>query len=153
MWWTTGVAYDTGKITDTPDQQQGALGPALRQAHRDARRLAGGASGWRCIQLGYDANSSDLGQLDEALALLEQQKPLVRKYSTDTGEMMSSGDIWIGQVWGSDIYSINQENPKMTFYIPEEGAVRGLGHHRDLLGRPSTRSPRTCSSTTCSTRR
>jgi spermidine/putrescine-binding protein len=28
-------------------------------------------------------------------------------------------------VWGSDLYIINQENPKMTFYLPEEGAVRG----------------------------
>ena len=65
------------------------------------------------------------GQLDEALALLEQQKPLVREYSTDTDQTMSSGDIWIGQIWGADLYTIQEENPNVVYYIPEEGGVRG----------------------------
>ena len=42
MWWTTGVGYDTTKITDTPTSSEGTLGPALREAHLDARRLPGG---------------------------------------------------------------------------------------------------------------
>jgi spermidine/putrescine transport system substrate-binding protein len=107
MWWTTGVAYDTNKITDTLTSSKALWDPrfdkhiAMLDEWQECFALA-------LIQLGYDANSSDLGQLDEALALLEQQKPLVQ-VPTDTGETMSSGDIWIGQVWGSDLYVINQE--------------------------------------------
>ena len=38
---------------------------------------------------------------------------------------MSSGDVWIGQVWGADIYAIQDENENVVYYIPEEGGVRG----------------------------
>ena len=124
MWWTTGVAYDTAKIDETLTSSKALWDPRFDK-HISMLDEWQECFATALIQLGHSANSSDLGQLDEALALLQQQKPLVRKYSTDTGETMSSGDIWIGQVWGSDLYVINQENPKMTFYLPEEGAVRG----------------------------
>lgn len=124
MWWTTGVAYDTAKITETLTSSKALWDPRFDK-HISMLDEWQECFATALIQLGYSANSSDLGQLDEALALLQQQKPLVRKYSTDTGETMSSGDIWIGQVWGSDLYIINQENENMTFYLPEEGAVRG----------------------------
>ena len=67
---------------------------------------------------------------------------------------MSSGDIWIGQVWGADLVRRSRKNANIgLYYLPEEGGVRGSDTDGDLLGRHSTRSPRTCSSTTCSTRR
>ena len=124
MWWTTGVAYDTGKITDTLTSST-ALWDARFDKHiamlDDWQEVFALAN----IQQGFDANTTDTAQLDASLALLEQQKPLVRVYSTDTGATMSSGDNWIGQVWGADLYQITQENPKMTYFIPEEGGVRG----------------------------
>jgi spermidine/putrescine transport system substrate-binding protein len=46
-------------------------------------------------------------------------------YSTDTTSTMSSGDNWIGHIWGADIYKIQEENENMVYYIPEEGGVRG----------------------------
>ena len=97
------------------------------------------------IQLGLDANTTNTADMDKALALLKQQKPLVRVYSTDTGATMSSGDVWIGQVWGSDLYTINQENKNMVFYIPDEGGVRGSDTIAIFSRVPSTRSPPTCS--------
>ena len=57
------------------------------------------------IQLGFSARTpTTTAELDQALALLQQQKPLVRLYSTDRISDMSSGDIWIGQIWGADLY-------------------------------------------------
>ena len=38
---------------------------------------------------------------------------------------MSSGDVWIGHIWGADMYPIQEENPNVVYYIPEEGGVRG----------------------------
>ena len=46
--------------------------------------------GLTLIQLGHSANTENTAELDEALALLKQQKPLVRTYSTDTITTMTS---------------------------------------------------------------
>ena len=135
------------------DQQQGALGRALRQAHRDARRLAGGLRRWRSSSSATPPTPTDHGQLDEALALLEQQKPLVRVYTTEHQQMMSSGDNWIGHIWGADIYTIQEVEREHRLLHPGGGRRQGLGHDGRSSRAPSTRSPRTCSSTTCSMRR
>ena len=85
------------------------------------------AFGLTLIQLGYSANTTDTTQLDEALALLKQQKPLLRTYSNDTVGTMLGGDVWIGMIWGSDLYQIQSDpaGKNIVYYIPEEGGVRG----------------------------
>jgi spermidine/putrescine transport system substrate-binding protein len=124
MWWTTGVGYDTTKITDSPTSSKALWDPrydkhiAMLDDFQEAFAMA-------LIQLGHSANTTDTAQMDEALALLQQQKPLVRVYSTDTIGTMSSGDVWIGQIWGADTFAIQAENENVAFYLPEEGAVRG----------------------------
>ncbi len=124
MWWTTGVGYDTGRIKDTLTSSK-ALWDSRWAKHIAMLDDWQEVFGLTLIQLGLDANTSNTAEMDQALALLEQQKPLVRVYSTDTTTTMSSGDNWIGQIWGADIYKIQEENDKMVYYIPEEGGVRG----------------------------
>jgi spermidine/putrescine transport system substrate-binding protein len=124
MWWTTGVGYDTTKITDAPTSSK-ALWDDRYAKHISMLDDWQEAFAMALIQLGYSANSTDTAQLDEALALLQKQKPLVRVYSTDTVGTLSSGDVWIGQIWGADTFAIQEENENVVFYLPEEGAVRG----------------------------
>jgi spermidine/putrescine-binding protein len=124
MWWTTGVGYDTTKITDTPTSSK-ALWDERYAKHISMLDDWQEAFAMALIQLGHSANTTDTAELDEALALLEKQKPLVRVYSTDTIGTLSSGDVWIGQIWGADTYAIQAENENVVFYLPEEGAVRG----------------------------
>ena len=124
MWWTTGVAYDTARIKETPTSWK-ALWDERWKGHiamLDDQREAFAAA---LIQLNFSANTVDDGQLDQALALLKQQHPLVRLYSVEDQQYMASGDIWIGHAWGSDIYTVQQKKPSVEFYIPEEGSVRG----------------------------
>lgn len=124
MWWTTGVGYDSTRVTDAPTSSTALWDPryakhiSMLDDYQEVFAMA-------LIQLGYSANTSDPAQLDEALALLQEQKPLVRVYSTDTIGTLSSGDVWLGQIWGADTYAIQIENPNVLFYLPEEGAVRG----------------------------
>lgn len=124
VWWTTGVGYDTTKVTDSPTSSKALWDPrykghmSMLDDYQEAFALA-------LIQLGYSANSTDTTQMDAALALLKQQKPLLRTYSSDTVGTMVGGDVWMGQMWGSDLYQINQENKNISFFIPEEGGVRG----------------------------
>jgi spermidine/putrescine-binding protein len=124
MWWTTGVAYDTTKVTDAPTSSTALWDPRYDK-HISMLDDWAEVFGLALIQLGYSANTSDTAQLDEALALLQEQKPLVRVYSTDTIGTMSSGDVWIGHVWGADTYAIQAENENVVYYIPEEGGIKG----------------------------
>ena len=124
MWWTTGVAYDTTRVTDSPTSSK-ALWDERYAQHISMLDDVQETFATALIQLGYSANTTNTAEMDEALALLQLQKPLVRVYSTDTITTMSSGDVWIGQIWGADLYQINQENENVVYFIPEEGGIKG----------------------------
>ena len=124
MWWTTGVGYDTSRITDALTSST-ALWDERWAGHISMLDDWQEAFALALIQLGYSANTESTAELDEALALLERQKPLVRTYTTDTITAMSSGDHWIGHIWGADLYQISQENENIAYYVPEEGGVKG----------------------------
>ena len=82
MWWTTGVGYDTTKITDTLTSSKALWDPRVREATSRCSTTSR-----RCSRVGAHparllGQHDDTAELDEALALLEQQKPLVRTYTT-----------------------------------------------------------------------
>ncbi len=124
MWWTTGVAYDSKKVSTTPDswdllwdsQYSGKM--AMLDDYREVFSAA-------LFKLGFDINTTDDSQLDQALQLLQQQKPLLRTYTTDDIGVLSSGDAWIMHAWGADVYQVTPDRPSVKYYLPKEGAVRG----------------------------
>ncbi len=124
MWWTTGVAYDKSRISDELTSSNALWDPRFAD-HISMLDDWQEVFALTLMQLGFSANSDDLAELDQALARLKEQKPLVRVYSTDTIGTMSSGDVWIGHVWGADTYQIQTENENVVYYVPEEGGVRG----------------------------
>ena len=99
-----------------------------------------------------DPNTTNDADLDEALALLQEQKPLVRVYTTDDIGVLSTGDAWVSHAWGSDVYQVVPERPTVKFYIPEEGGIRG-SDTAVMLANAKHPIAASCSSTTCSTRR
>jgi spermidine/putrescine transport system substrate-binding protein len=126
MWWTTGICYDTTKIAETLTSSKALWDPKYKD-HISVMDDYQETMGLALKQLGFSVNSEDTAQLDAAIALLEQQKPLLRTRSNDTINTMVGGDVWIGMIWGSDLYQIQTElgNENHVYYIPEEGSVRG----------------------------
>lgn len=124
MWWTTGVGYDSAIITEELSSSRALWDPRWAQ-HILMLDDWQEAFGMTLIQLGYSANSDSIAEIDEAFARLLEQKPLVRKYSTDTIAEMTSGDMWIGQIWGADRFAMQEVNENIVYYIPEEGGVKG----------------------------
>ena len=124
MWWTTGIGYDSAQITDELTSSKALWDPRWAQ-HISMLDDFQEVFGLALIQLGYSANTTFTNELDEALALLKEQKPLVRTYSTDTIATMTSGDVWIGHIWGADRFAIQEVNENVLYYIPEEGGVKG----------------------------
>jgi spermidine/putrescine transport system substrate-binding protein len=126
MWWTTGIAYDTTKIKETLTSSKALWDPKYKN-HISMMDDYAETMGMALKQLGYSVNSTDTAQLDQAIALLKQAKPLLRTYTNDTVTTMVTGDVWIGMIWAADLYQIQTElgNENHVYYIPEEGSVRG----------------------------
>jgi spermidine/putrescine transport system substrate-binding protein len=124
MWWTTGIAYDTEQITEELTSSEALWDPrwsghiAMLDDYREVFAIA-------LKRLGHSGNTTDEAELDAALALLQEQKPLVRTYTTDDIGVLSTGDAWIAHAWAADVYQVQVERPSVTYYVPEEGGVKG----------------------------
>jgi spermidine/putrescine transport system substrate-binding protein len=136
MWWTTGVGYDPARITGDAPTSSKALWDERWKQHISMLDDWQEVFGLTLIQMGKSANTDNTADLDAALALLEKQKPLVRTYSTDTIGTMTSGDIWIGHIWGADRFAIQETIPDFAYYIPEEGGVKGSDTVATFTGSP-----------------
>jgi spermidine/putrescine transport system substrate-binding protein len=134
-WWTTGYAWDPDKVTGDQttwdalfnSQYSGHLG--MLDDQREVFAVAG-------FKLGLDPNTTDTGDLDKMLALLEQQKPLLRKYTDDDIGDMTSGNLWMSHAWSGDWYQMIQDKPKIQYVVPQPGAVRGNDTMVVLSGAP-----------------
>jgi spermidine/putrescine transport system substrate-binding protein len=135
MWWTTGVGYDPKRIKESPTSSK-ALWDARWKGHISMLDDWQEVFGLTLIQQGHSANSTNTSDLDEALVRLKEQKPLVRTYSTDTITTMTSGDVWIGHIWGADRFAIQESIPAFAYYIPEEGGVKGSDTVATFTGSP-----------------
>jgi spermidine/putrescine transport system substrate-binding protein len=124
MWWTTGFGYDTERIPEDltswaalwDERWKGKM--AMLDDYRETFAVA-------LIRLGYSVNTTSDAELDEALALLQEQQPLLRKYTADDIGDLSSGDVWLSHAWGADVAQVSAELPAVKYVIPAEGGIRG----------------------------
>ncbi len=80
--------------------------------------------GMTLLTLGYDVNTTDPAQLEEAKAKLAELIPNVKLFDSDSPKTaLIAGDVNLGIVWTGEAYTANQENPAFTFVYPTEGAV------------------------------
>jgi len=124
MWWTTGVAYDTERIPEELTSWDALWDPRWKGhlSMLDDYREAFGAA---LIRLGKSVNTTSDADLDAALAMLKEQKPLLRTYTTDDIGVLSTGDAWVAHAWGSDVHQVVAERPSVKYFIPSEGGIRG----------------------------
>lgn len=126
MWWTTGFGYNTSKISDQLTDwsalwdQRWSGKMAMLDDYREAFAVA-------LIRLGYSVNTTSDAELDEALALLQQQKPFLRKYTADDIADLKSGNVWLCHAWSGDVAQVSwsKRGKDVVYVIPPEGAIRG----------------------------
>ncbi len=126
MWWTTGFGYNTAKISDKLTDwsslwdQRFSGKVAMLDDYRETFAAA-------LIRLGYSVNTTSEAELDEALALLQQQKPLLRKYTADDIADLKSGNVWLSHAWSGDVAQVSwsKRGKDVVYVIPSEGAIRG----------------------------
>jgi len=124
MWWTTGFGYDTNKINEEltswaslwDERWKGKM--AMLDDSRETFAVA-------LIRLGYSVNTTSDAELDQALALLQQQKLLLRKYTADDIADLKSGNVWLSHAWSGDVAQVTAVKDTVAYVIPSEGALRG----------------------------
>ena len=124
MWWTTGFCWDGDKIKDDLTSWESLWNEAYKGKLAmldDVREVFAVAA----FRLGLDPNTRNEADLDRMADLLEQQKPIVRTYTTDDIGVMTAKDVQICHAWSGDVYQMYDDVPNVKYVIPEEGAVRG----------------------------
>jgi len=73
--------------------------------------------------LGYDMNTRDLNELEEAKQALIEQKPLVLAYvGDDVKDKMIAGEAALAVIYSGEAFYMKQENPDLEYVIPQEGS-------------------------------
>ena len=134
-WWTTGYAWDPDKIPADLTSWDALWDVAYtgRLSMLDDMRECFAAGAFR---LGLDPNTTDTTQLDQILAELEVQKPIVKRYTTDHITAFLNGIVDITHCWSGDWIQMTYEKPKTRYVIPSEGAIKGNDTFVVLAGAP-----------------
>lgn len=134
-WWTTGYAWDPREIDGELSSWSTLWDPALdnRIAMLDDMRECFAAAAFR-LQL--SPNTTDLGELDRILQLLEEQKPLLRKYTIDQIADLPGGVVDLTHCWSGDWVQMTYEKPRLRYVIPSEGSIKGNDVMVVLAGAP-----------------
>ena len=123
QWGTTGIGYNSAKVPDfTPswdwlwdERYKGKI--TMLKEIRDLFAVP-------LFRLGYDPNTTDPAQIEEAKQLLIEQKSLLKHYTSDTYiDELASDDSWLCHGYSGDVFQAAAENEAVMYAVPEEGAV------------------------------
>lgn len=122
FWGTLGILYNKTAV-DVSSDSWSILWDAnhdKRIIMMDSQRDAFGAA---LKLLGYSMNTVNENELDEAKALLLEQRPLVMTYITDGApDLMINEEADMALVWSGEAVSAMAENENLDFVIPKEGS-------------------------------
>jgi spermidine/putrescine-binding protein len=117
------LIYNADKVSNPPASFADLWNPdyAGRMVFLDDSRVV---IGMALLTLGYDVNTKDPVQLEEAKAKLATLIPGVKLFDSDSPKTaLIAGDVDLGITWTGEAFTAQQENPAFTFVYPAEGAV------------------------------
>jgi spermidine/putrescine-binding protein len=117
------LIYNADKVTTPPASFADLWNPeyAGRMVFLDDSRVV---IGMTLLTLGYDVNTTDPAQLDEAKVKLAELVPGVKLFDSDSPKTaLIAGDVDLGITWTGEAFTAQQENPAFTFVYPTEGAM------------------------------
>lgn len=122
FWGTVGILYNKTMV-DEPVDSWGIIfdekysGEILMiDSVRDAFAIS-------LKYLGYDLNSVNEVELEEAKVLLQKQYPLVQAYVIDqVRDKMIGGEAALGVIYSGEAIYTKRENPDLEYVVPKEGS-------------------------------
>ncbi|WP_148571927.1 ABC transporter substrate-binding protein [Nocardioides caldifontis] len=127
----TGIVYRTDQLTGTESWDDlWELGEDGKVFVLDYVEDAIGAS---LLRLGYDLNSADAAEVEEATNELVALKPRLGGISNDTRNNMSTGNAYIHQAWSTDAYAVMTDGKYADKIAFQQTTEDGVPFGMDLL--------------------
>lgn len=121
MWGTTAMAYNSKYIKEDLTSWKALADPKYKGRIMMLDNML--AAYIPALQVnGYAAGSTDKEEVDVATQWLLDQKPLLQGYnSTNNGELLAKGQVWVELAWNSQIVPLMADHPEIVWVLPEEG--------------------------------
>jgi spermidine/putrescine-binding protein len=121
---TDAIVYNSDVITEAPTSWKDLWKPGCASKNMIMLDGAHDIIGATLLSLGYDVNTKDQAQLDEAKAKLKELAPCIKIYDSDSPKTaLIAGDADLGITWTGDAFLAGQENPAIKYVYPKEGAI------------------------------
>ncbi len=122
MYGTVGILYNTTMVDEEVNSwdilwdEKYAGNIMMYKSVRDSMMVA-------LCRLGYSINTTDEDEINEAMEMLIDQKPLVLAYGTDEiKESMISGSCALAVDYSGSAVEAISINPDLSFVVPDEGS-------------------------------
>ena len=132
------LIYNADKVENPPSAYADLWNPeyAGRMVFLDDSRVI---IGMTLLTLGYDVNTIDPAQLEEAKVKLAELIPNVKLFDSDSPKTaLIAGDVDLGITWTGEAFTAQQEDPAFTFVYPTEGAILWQDNWAMPVGAPHT---------------
>jgi spermidine/putrescine-binding protein len=120
---TDAIVYNADSVTTPPKSFADLWNPEYKGklVMLDDSRATIGAT---LLTLGYDVNTKDPAQLNEAKAKLAELVPNVKLFDSDSPKTaLIAGDVDLGMTWTGEAFLAQQEKPSIQYVYPTEGAI------------------------------
>lgn len=122
-WGTLGILYNNEKI---PDGSITSWNDLWKEEYRQKIVMPDSMRDTMAVALkakGYSLNTVKEDEIAEAADYLTEQAPLVYKYANDSArDLILGGSADIAVLWNGEVLYCQEENPNLTFVVPEEGS-------------------------------
>ncbi len=120
---TDAIVVNTAKVENIPQSWSDLWNQEYRgrMVFLDDARAVIGIS---LLSLGYDVNTTDPVQIAEAGTKLKELVPGIKLFDSDSPKTaLLAGAVDLGMTWTGEAFISHQENPKIEYVFPSEGAI------------------------------
>lgn len=141
FWGTLGIAYRSDLVKKAPEHWSDLFLPAPEmRGHIAMLSSQREILGMALKAAGHSVNSTEHGQIDEAMKILVAQKPFVRAYQqsllNEKSELVT-GEVSMRMMFNGDALLLRKFNANIEYVVPQEGAALWVDYMTVMANAPN----------------